>query len=259
LSITINKGIIMKALAIIGYHRTGKTTVATTLIRELTKQGYNVCSIKDIHSEAFRCDTEGKNTYLHTQAGSQAVFAKGLYDSALLFPKSLDLKDMVSYLKSDYLIIEGLKNAPVPKIVCAENTEQLNELVDDTCIGVSGIISSKIDSYKDLPVFCLPEDLPKMLATVLDNCFDILPLAEPECCSACGKDCYSMAGDIVQGRAKRSDCVLDNKAKLKLWVGEKEIVIVPFVQKLLEDIVVAFVNNLKDVEPQGDIKLEITR
>ena len=52
----------MKALAIIGYHRTGKTTVATTLIKELTKQGYNVCSIKDIHSEAFRCDTEGKNT-----------------------------------------------------------------------------------------------------------------------------------------------------------------------------------------------------
>ena len=44
-----------------------------------------------------------------------------------------------------------------------------------------------------------------------------------------------------------------------IWVGEKEIVIVPFVQKLLEDIVVAFVNNLKDIEPQGDIKLEITR
>ncbi len=42
---------------------------------------------------------------------------------------------MVSCLQADYLIIEGLQNAPVPKIVCAENTVQLDELIDDTCIG----------------------------------------------------------------------------------------------------------------------------
>ncbi len=247
----------MKALGVIGYHRTGKTTVATAIIRELTQQGYNVCSIKDIHSETYRSDTKGKNTYLHTQAGSKAVFAKGLYDSALLFPKSLNLAEMVQFLNADYLIIEGLQNAPVPKIICAENTAQLEELVDDTCIGISGVIASQIDSFQGLPVFSLPEDLAVLLRTVQEKCFDLLPLAEPECCSECGKDCYTMAGDIVQGRAKRSDCVLDNNAELKLWVGEREIVIVPFVQKLLRDIVCSFVNNLKDVDPDGKIKLEI--
>ena len=259
MSITACNGIIMKALGIIGYHQTGKTTLVTCLIRELTKKGYNVCSIKDIHSETYRSDTEGKNTFLHTQAGSQAVFAKGLYDSALLFPRPLNLKEMVSCLQADYLIIEGLQNAPVPKIVCAENTVQLDELIDDTCIGISGVIASPIKSFKGLPVFSLPDDLAVLLSTVQEKCFDILPLAEPECCSACGKDCYKMAEDIVQGRAKRSDCVLDNKEELKLWVGDREIVIVPFVQKLLKDILVAFMNNLKDIDTQGNIKLEIKR
>jgi len=34
---------------------------------------------------------------------------------------------------------------------------------------------------------------------------------------------------------------------------------VPFVQKLLKDILVAFLNNLKDIDTQGNIKLEIKR
>lgn len=249
----------MKALGIIGYHQTGKTTVATNLIAELTKDGYNVCSIKDIHSEKYHCDTIGKNTNLHTQAGSKAVFAKGLYDSALLFPESLDLKEMVSFLKADYLIIEGLKDAPVPKIVCAENIEQLNELGDDTCICISGKIACEINSYKGIPCLCLPQDLAKMTALVKEKCFAILPLSDPQCCSSCGKDCYTMAGDIVQGRAKRSNCVLDNDTGLKLWVADQEVIIVPFVQKLLQDIVISFVNNLKDIDPEGNIKLEIKR
>lgn len=259
MSITACNGLNMKALGIIGYHQTGKTTLATCLIRELTKKGYNVCSIKDIHSETYHSDTEGKNTFLHTQAGSKAVFAKGLYDSALLFPRPLNLKEMVSYLQADYLIIEGLQNAPVSKIVCAENTDQLDELIDDTCIGISGVISSKMKSFKGLPFFSLPDDLSVLISTIEEKCFDILPLAEPECCSACGKDCYTMAEDIIQGRAERSDCVLAEQAELKLWVGDREIVIVPFVQKLLQDIVIAFVNNLKDIDPKGNIKLELKR
>ncbi len=46
---------------------------------------------------------------LFYSAGSQAVSLKGLYDSALLFPRPLNLKEMVSCLQADYLIIEGLQ------------------------------------------------------------------------------------------------------------------------------------------------------
>ncbi len=249
----------MKAIAVIGYHHTGKTTLVTALIRELTKRGYSVVSFKDIHSEAYKADTEGKNTNLHLQAGSQAVFAKGLYDSALIFPKSLELKEVIPLLKADYLIIEGLKNAPVPKLVCAENTIQLDELVDDTCFGISGLISDNLNSYKDLPVYCLQNDLDRLITAVLANSFEILPLSDPDCCSACGKTCYQMASDIVQGKAKRSDCALDNQAELQLCLNGEEIVIVPFVQKLLKDMVIAFVDNLKGIDPTANIELKIKR
>ncbi len=67
----------MKALGIIGYHQTGEDNLATCLIRELTKRGYNVCSIKDIHSETFRSDIEGKNTFLPSGRKS-SCFAKGI-------------------------------------------------------------------------------------------------------------------------------------------------------------------------------------
>lgn len=249
----------MKAIGVIGYHHTGKTTLVTAIIAELKQRGFRVVSIKDIHSEAYRADTDGKNTALHAKAGSEAVFAKGLYDSALLFPRSLELKEMLSYLKADFLVIEGMKNAPIPKLVCAKDTAQLDELIDGTCIGISGLIADNLSAYSGLPVFCLQKDLDALIDTVLSKSFDVLPMSEPECCSACGFTCNQMAIRIVQGKAKRSDCVLDNAPDLKLMIGEEQVTLVPFVQKVLKDVIVSLVDNLKDIDPQGKIHIEIKR
>lgn len=256
----------MKAIAIIGYHHTGKTTAAVALISALKQRGYKVCSIKDIHSEAYHADKEGSNSAKHAAAGSSAVFARGIYDSALILPGTQkpdgsytqpDLAEIISYLKADFLVIEGMKEAPVPKIVCAQSTEQLDELVDETSIGISGIIASELDSYHGLPVFCLEKHQDAFVDTVLKRSFEILPCSPPECCSACGKDCYQMACDIIQGRAKRSDCVQDNAKELVLKIGGDELVIVPFVQKLLRDSILSFIHNLKGVDKAGKIEISI--
>lgn len=249
----------MKALAIIGYHHSGKTTLACELIRLLTQSGHKVASIKDIHAESYHVDTPGKNTALHLDAGSTCVFAKGLHDSGLLFPNSLSLKEMLPYFRADYLIIEGMKEAPVPKIICAESPEQWDELIDATTIGLSGLIADKFTEYKGLPVFCLQRDKDKLINTIIEKTFEILPLSDPQCCSACGKTCFQMAGEIVQGISKRCDCVLDNAKELRLFVGNEEIVIVPFVQKILKDVITGFVDNLKDTSTGKEIRIEIKR
>ncbi|PKN71789.1 MAG: molybdopterin-guanine dinucleotide biosynthesis protein MobB [Candidatus Cloacimonetes bacterium HGW-Cloacimonetes-3] len=249
----------MKAIGVIGYHHTGKTTLVTAIVAELKKRGFSVVSIKDIHSEAYHADTDGKNTALHAKAGSEAVFAKGLYDSALLFPRILELKEMISYLKADYLVIEGMKDAPVPKLVCAKDTTQLDELVDGTCIGISGLIADELSTYSGLPVFCLQKDFDALMDTVLKHSFEMLPMSEPECCSACGFTCSQMAIRIVTGKSKRSDCVLDNAPDLKLMIGEEQVIIVPFVQKVLKDVIISLVDNLKGINPQGKINIEIKR
>ncbi|MCB5262321.1 MAG: molybdopterin-guanine dinucleotide biosynthesis protein B [Candidatus Cloacimonetes bacterium] len=247
----------MKAIAVIGYHHTGKTTTVMSIVQALTAKGYKVATIKDIHSDKYRADTAGKNSALHVEAGSIQTVAKGLYDTAIIYPKPLPLNEILPHIVADYLIIEGMKDAPVPKLVCAESTDQLDELIDDTCIGICGLIANTPYTHPSLPVFRLPQGASALCERVLSTSFEILPASDPECCSRCGGTCYEMAAAIVQGRKSRSDCVLDGKNSLILKVGGKEVVIVPFVQDILRDNILAVLNNLRDIEPGKDIEIKL--
>ncbi len=249
----------MNAIGIIGYHHSGKTTLATALINGLSQQGFLVASIKDIHNEDYRADKEGSNSWKHAQAGAAQVFARGLQDAALILTPPPDLPGMLSLLSADWLIIEGLKTAAVPKLVCANDTAQADALIDDTVFALCGRIATKLTSYRGLPVFDPLGDVSGLLDLVRQKAFVILPQSEPECCSACGKTCYQMAADIVQGRSRRPDCVLDNQNTLTLRQNGKDVTIVPFVQNLLRDIILAFVANLKGTTPAGEIEIKIRR
>jgi len=247
----------MKALAVIGYHHTGKTTAVTAIVRYLSGLGYKVATIKDIHSEKFRADSPGKNSALHIEAGSIQTVARGLYDTAVVYPYPLPLHDIVPKIEADFLIIEGMKDAPMPKIVCAKEPAELDELVDDCTIGISGKISDGTYSHPRLPVLSAIRAEKDLGELVLQKSFEILPIPEPDCCSRCGGTCFQMAADIVQGRRNRADCVLDQKNSLSLKVGGKEVTIVPFVQDILQDCILAIVNNLRDIEAGKEIEIRI--
>lgn len=247
----------MKAIAVIGYHHTGKTTTVVALVQALTAKGYKVATIKDIHSESFRADVMGKNSALHIEAGSSQTFARGLYDSSLIFPKQLSLQEMIAHLEADFLIIEGMKTAAVPKIVCAERTEQLDELMDGTTFAISGMIADTITEYKGKQVFCLQKDLDTLVDLVLKISFPILPMPELECCSRCGLGCYEMAAAILAGTKNRHECVMDSAPTLSLKVGGQEIAIVPFVQDVLKDTILAIVKNLKGIDLEKEINITI--
>jgi len=247
----------MKAFAVIGYHHTGKTTVVTELIKSLTAKGFKVATIKDIHSEAYFADKEGSNTWKHMQAGAKMVLAKGLSDSNLIFPNSLTLKEILPLLKCDYLIIEGMKDAPVPKILCAESTEQLEELYDDTVIAISGKIANAANNWQEPQVFDIFTDCDKLTNLVIDKVFEELPISDPGCCSACGLSCYEMAAAIIRGERQRSDCKTDYPAEIKVTIDGKPLIIVPFVQNMFRDMIKSFVHNLKDADPDGNIIIEV--
>jgi molybdopterin-guanine dinucleotide biosynthesis protein B len=247
----------MKAFGVIGYHHTGKTTVVTELIKSLSAKGFKVATIKDIHSEQYHADTEGKNSWKHLQAGSQMTFARGLHDTALIFPQPLSLNEMTHLLTCDYLIIEGMKEAPVPKILCVDKLEQLEELYDDTVFAVSGVIAPQHPDWEEPPMFDINTQLDKLTSLVIEKVFDLLPDSEPQCCQHCGLTCYELAAAIVKGEKQRCDCVSDSLKQIVLTVDGKEIPLVPFVQHLLQDLVKTFVSNLKDANPQGNITLEI--
>lgn len=247
----------MKAIAVVGYHRTGKTTMVVALVKALTARGLRVATIKDIHSEKYRVDTEGKNTALHIDAGSVQTFARGLYDSAMIYPRPLSLQEILPHIEADFLVVEGMKDAALPKVVCAANTAELDELLDDSAIAIGGLISEEMKHYRGLDIYNAERDSERICQLVMDKSFPILPMALPECCSRCGSTCVQMAQDIVQGRRTRDECVMDSSPSITLEVAGQEVSIVPFVQDILQDTILAVLKNLKDTDISKEIKIQI--
>jgi molybdopterin-guanine dinucleotide biosynthesis adapter protein len=142
----------MKVLSIAGFSQTGKTTLTVNLIKELRKRGYTVSSIKDIHFDEFTMETPGSNTWKHWEASDETVFAHSQKETYQIWHHALSLKEMLEHMRTEYVIVEGMKEAPLPRIICAETEEDLAKLVDETVIAISGKIADKMKEYKDLPI-----------------------------------------------------------------------------------------------------------
>ncbi len=247
----------MKVITVCGYSKSGKTTTIINLLPQLIASGLTVGSIKDIHYEGFAMDTEGKNTYLHAQAGATIVTARGIGETDVMYKYRMSLAEILPLYPVDFVLCEGFRDQAVPKVVVAQTIDQLDELIDDTTIAISGVISTQLgDSYKGVPVVNAVTDSDKLCAIVLDKAYEVLPLVDADCCTQCGGSCYDMCADIVQGRAARGDCKLSS-AKVRVTVGGVEISMVPFVQNIIRNNVLAVVGELDGYKSCQDIVVEI--
>ena len=245
----------MRAFSVSGYSKSGKTSTVTALISMLKQRGNRVAAIKDIHYEAFTMEREGSDSWKFQQSGAEAIFARGLKETYLIKPERLSLTDMLGLLEADWVIVEGMKKEPLPKIICAETEEQLTELVDANVMAISGKISENMREYKGLPVINSLTDASRLADLVEQKVFEVLPIARDECCSKCGLTCYQMVGEILADRRKREDCRTDHHQTIRLSIDDKEIKMVPFVQNTFHDLIIAFVRNLRGFK-KG--KIEIT-
>ncbi len=105
--------------AISGYKNSGKTTLITKLIPELTKKGYKVAVIKhDGHD--FESDVPGTDSYRHQKAGAYgtAVFSskRMMVTKETTEVNELDL--MKAFPEADIILLEGLKHSSYPKYFC---------------------------------------------------------------------------------------------------------------------------------------------
>ena len=247
----------MKIFSVAGYHHTGKTTVVVNLIKELRKRGYTVASIKDIHAENFSMEKIGSNSWKHWEASQNTVFARGLKETYQIWHEQLSLQEMLSKLDTDWVVVEGMKSAALPRIICAQDESQLDELLDDTVFAISGKFANQKNSYKNLPVFEVEKDISALTDLVEKKVFSVLPLPKDECCGECGLSCYEMTGAILQGKRSREECRTDRRLKVKIQLNGKQLDIVPFVQNTLKDIILAYLQNLKGFKKDSKISIEI--
>ena len=106
-------------IGICGYHNSGKTTLIEKLIKWLKNDGYKIATIKNIPKK-FSIDTEGKDTWKHRQAGASVVVASSPDETAFIFKRGMELKEIADILNEivhpDLILVEGHKRERIPKI-----------------------------------------------------------------------------------------------------------------------------------------------
>lgn len=130
-------------IAIVGFSKTGKTTIMEFLISNLTTEGYEIGAIKHVHNPRHSLDVKGKDSWRHSQAGAKIVVCASPKEIALFKKRknqSESIEEILELFKQeslDLLLIEGYSSivnhrADIPKIVVVKNEKELNVALKDT-------------------------------------------------------------------------------------------------------------------------------
>lgn len=106
----------MRVFAIAGFSGTGKTVLVELLVRELTRRGFSVSTMKSSNEDV--ADSEGSDTWRHKLAGAKATMLLGPETVTIRMSRPSSLVELLSAVSSDILLIEGMKEANIPKIWC---------------------------------------------------------------------------------------------------------------------------------------------
>ena len=106
-------------VSVVGKSEAGKTLLVTRIVTELKGRGYSVATVK--HSAGgFDLDTEGKDTWRHAKAGSDAVSISSPHEFAIIRAMDHDatLSEIVRFIGWDFDIVvaEGFSRDRAPKI-----------------------------------------------------------------------------------------------------------------------------------------------
>jgi molybdopterin-guanine dinucleotide biosynthesis protein B len=105
-------------LSVVGFSGSGKTTLVEGLIRELTRRGLRIGSIKhDAHR--FEIDHPGKDSWRHKQAGAAVTMIASPHQIGMVRDVDRDhrLEELVPMLPEvDLVLAEGFKRGSHPKI-----------------------------------------------------------------------------------------------------------------------------------------------
>ncbi len=130
------------AVAFTGPSNSGKTTLIVKVANALIRAGNKVSIIKNDPKDKAVFDTEGKDSYKFSQTGADVVVTSP-NKTTYLSNRHQELDEIISrFGHFDYLLVEGLKNLPLPRIsifrekIDAEYYPYMNALAIDGSIQV---------------------------------------------------------------------------------------------------------------------------
>lgn len=137
------------AVAFTGPSNSGKTTLIEKISKYLHNEGYKVAIVKHDPKDKAKFDKEGKDSYRFSQTGADVAILSDTRTTLFKQERS-DISDVITMFdKFDFLLVEGLKTIPLPRI-CVQR-DSLNS--DYFTMSDSLAIDSSIDKNE------LPEDI----------------------------------------------------------------------------------------------------
>jgi molybdopterin-guanine dinucleotide biosynthesis adapter protein len=107
-------------IGIVGWKKSGKTTLTVRLVAEMTRRGLKVATVKHAHHN-FQIDDAETDSARHRRAGAAEVAIvspeRWAMVSELNGAPEPDLMEVIGWLSPcDLVIVEGYKSAPIAKI-----------------------------------------------------------------------------------------------------------------------------------------------
>ncbi|RLA72128.1 MAG: molybdopterin-guanine dinucleotide biosynthesis protein B [Epsilonproteobacteria bacterium] len=121
------------AVAFTGYSNSGKTTLIVKISNILQDTGYKVCIVKHDPKDKAIFDKDGKDSFKFSQTGADVAVVSP-NKTTYFKKKTSSIDELIELFKDfDFLLVEGLKTLPLPRIcVCRNKLDENYFEVSDT-------------------------------------------------------------------------------------------------------------------------------
>ncbi|MDQ7836690.1 MAG: molybdopterin-guanine dinucleotide biosynthesis protein MobB [Humidesulfovibrio sp.] len=232
----------MRAIAVVGYKKSGKTTLAMELAQALKAQGHTVTLAKHSH-HGFDEKPDTDTARFRDVADMVLGFSPG--GSFVSWPGEKPLTDLVPLVGTDILVLEGGKTLGVmPRIIIAPDEATAGDLDPELALAAYGDVALEgVMATRDIAG----------LARIAANGGFLLPGLD---CGGCGRpNCRALAAEIVAGDATEADCVAMNGA-LKININGQPLALNPFIERMLRGGILGMLRELKGFGP-GPVDIQL--
>lgn len=240
----------MKAISIIGFSNSGKTTLMGLLADHFESAGLRVALVKHTHHHLDKPDTDTSRL----MKPGRVVLALGAEETLLFQGTGRYLADMLPLLDADIVLTEGGKGLDwLPRVLCLRDEDEatapdrMARLMPElavACYGGFGLAG--------LPRFD-ESDIAALGAHILEKSF-VLPGLD---CGACGfSSCGELAKRIVSGLTTQDQCKSIGGA-IEVTVNGVPVGLNPFTATLLSGGITGMLSALKGYTPGTEVLIRL--